>query len=921
MLPLKFVRRIRTSAGYHLPISTRVMSERSKSQSKVAKRPSSSHQKKQNFSKVGPHESLDRSTKTRNMHSAGKNKGWPSSQHRCVLFFHRDASLSINDIKTIVQPISASIVASRQTILSNKVMSVLEMSSAVEAEKVWRNLKDNKPKGILSVVPDGQHVIIEKYSPYWDDERIQSGLLDGSIVSGSIRINPRQYQTAYISDGKNPDIVIDSVIARNRALLGDIVAVKIRSPDKWITDKNFQKSIEEISELIGKLDVAESKSDESSQNKNYVRKIKTGDVVGILEKRHGRVCVGFLKEGRNDRVLFTPVDPCVPRLLIPFDQCPPEFIHHPGTFTDKLFMATIVKWDEEDMFAKGELFKYIGDRGEIEPETTRILLEHSIDHSEFPPTVSDSLPTNLPWKVPATEYSSRRDLTGECIFTIDPATAKDLDDALHCKKLGDDLYEVGVHIADVSYFVKSKTEVDDIAAKRCTSVYLVQRVIPMLPNLLCEELCSLNPGQDRLTYSVIWKIRSDGKIIDEWFGRTVIHSCIKMSYDHAQAFIENPEKNFDEKEFPVISGGKTLSEIKTKVLDLHKISQSLRKQRFDDGALRLDQIRLSYTLDKETGMPNSCFTYEYKASNELIEEFMLLANMAVAKKLRTSLPDHAFLRCHPEPKDDMLKNIATYCAENGWKLDVSSSKALAASLREAACSEELAEHCILGLQMLAIKPQELAIYFCSGVVEDEEKFRHYALNVPLYTHFTSPIRRYADIIVHRQLSAALGDTRDIELASLSPQDLQKQASACNNRKSESKRVQDLSVQLFFYALVKGIGTLEAEAIVMYVYDHSFDVLSIKYGQVHRVYLDNMPIVGSKLIKASTEMELLWPCDGTERYKLTEQEKARSKNGTLKMPKYNETITQTIKVFSKVTLVLEPNTKTCQVCAFLKRQSD
>lgn len=224
----------------------------------------------------------------------------------------------------------------------------------------------------------------------------------------------------------------------------------------------------------------------------------------------------------------------------------------------------------------------------------------------------------------------------ECIFTIDPPTARDLDDALHCKKIGDDLYEVGVHIADVSHFVSPESPVDNIASRRCTSVYLVQRVIPMLPRVLCDNLCSLHPGVDRLAFSVVWKINSKGEIKGEWFGRTIIHSCIQMSYDHAQSFID-AEQNGDEVSseiFPEISGKWTVNNLKQKVLVLHTISQNMRKRRMDNGALRLDQIKLSYLINSETGMPDACFKYEYKKSNELIEEFMLLANIAVAHKLK-----------------------------------------------------------------------------------------------------------------------------------------------------------------------------------------------------------------------------------------------------------------------------------------------
>lgn len=865
-----------------------------------------------------PHQSANQKKAWNSKHLHTGNQKWPGDEYKCILLYQRDDSITISQLVAMVSPFGNVTETSRMYV-NDGVMTMVELASAAEAETAWKTLSQGNRYGVR-VMPDAQHTHITSSSaPYWDDDAITKGLEDGSLVQGSIRINPKVYHNAYISDGKNPDIFLDSMRARNRAMAGDVVAVKLRPSEEWIVSENSAHPVEDITNRVQDLNVA---GESKPLSPTAARTVKTGDVVGIIEKRHNRICVGSLDQFRGDFVLFVPGDPAVPRLLIPKAECPTDYATRPGDYKNKLFMAKLLEWHEKDVYAWGQLCQIVGEKGEIEPETERILLEHGVDYAEFPITITESLPSDLPWKVPEVEYEKRRDLRSECVFTIDPSTARDLDDALHCKKIGDDLYEIGVHIADVSYFVKPRTEVDSVAAKRCTSVYLVQRVVPMLPRLLCEELCSLNPGQDRLTYSVIWKITGEGRIVGEWFGRTVIHSCVKMSYDHAQSFIDHPgDKELNKDEFPTIYGGHSLESIKSKVLVLHKISQLLRERRFDDGALRLDQIRLSYTLDENTGMPNSCFTYEYKASNELIEEYMLLANMAVAHKLNECLPEHAFLRCHPEPKEDMLKSLASYCAERGLPLNTSSSKDLAESIRSVLTDESLGEDCFLGLQMLAIKPQELAVYFCAGRVDDEENYRHYALNVPLYTHFTSPIRRYADVIVHRQLSAVLGDTTDVESANLSPEDLQKQADACNVRKSEAKKVQDLSVQLFFWALTKSVGCLESEAVVLYVHDQSFDVLSTTYGQVYRVYLNSLPIVGSKQTNGDTELEIIWPCDGTDRYKLTPHEMKLAKNGQLKMPKYSDTITQTIKVFTTVKVVFEPGPQPLQVRAFIRRQSD
>ncbi|XP_053567888.1 DIS3-like exonuclease 2 [Bombina bombina] len=444
---------------------------------------------------------------------------------------------------------------------------------------------------------------------------------------------------------------------------------------------------------------------------------KTAKVVYIIEKKHSRAATGFIKpltDKSSDLyrtcALFSPVDHRLPRVCVPLADCPEDFMVQPDVYANTLFICRITDWREDSNFAQGILMKSLGQAGEIEPETEGVLVEYGVDFSDFSSDVLQCLPQNLPWTIPQEEYRKRKDLRNECIFTIDPATARDLDDALSCKQLSDGNFEVGVHIADVSYFIQEGNALDKIASERATSVYLVQKVIPMLPRLLCEELCSLNPMADRLTFSVIWKITPQGKILDEWFGRTVICSCVKLSYDHAQNMIEHPDKHFSASELPPVSSKHTIQEIHQAVLNLHLIAKNLRAQRFDEGALRLDQLKLSFTLDKESGMPQGCYIYQYRDSNKLVEEFMLLANMAVAHQIYRTFPEEAMLRRHPPPQNKLLNDLIEFCDQMGLTLDFTNSGTLHKSLHQqfgadeysAARKEVLTNMCSRPMQVISI---------------------------------------------------------------------------------------------------------------------------------------------------------------------------------------------------------------------------
>ncbi|XP_067310498.1 DIS3-like exonuclease 2 isoform X1 [Pseudorasbora parva] len=771
------------------------------------------------------------------------------------------------------------------------------------------------------------------FEQYMSTENVSAGLKRGELIQGALRINPKKYKEAFVpSPDGSADIFLDGITARNRALNGDVVVVKVLPPEQWkavsgdinertpasqnaanAPDVIVEAHYNEDDEVISKMKNARL-HDKASITTHSVKHAnacypsgssseramqRTGKVVFIVEKKHSRAASGFLKFLPNKNfAMFSPVDHRVPRVNVPLVDCPADFTSRPGDYENTLFICRITQWPADNSFAEGRLAKTLGEAGEIEPETEGILTEYGVDFSEFSEEVLNCLPQDLPWTIPDHELSKRRDLRKECIFTIDPATARDLDDALSCKQLSDGNFEVGVHIADVSYFVEEGNALDQIAGQRATSVYLVQKVIPMLPRLLCEELCSLNSLTDRLTFSVIWKLSPEGKILSEWFGRTVICSCIKLSYDHAESMIENPDKHFSAEELPAYCPDHSIHEIQEAVFNLHNIAKQLRAQRFECGALRLDQLKLSFTLDKESSMPQGCYIYQYRDSNKLVEEFMLLANMAVAHQIYRTYPELALLRRHPPPQSKMVDDLQEFCDQMGLDIDFSSSGALHRSLNENFGDDEYTAARKEVLTHMCSKPMQMAVYFCSGALNDENLFHHYALNVPLYTHFTSPIRRYADVIVHRLLAASIDSGPCL---SLSEEEVHKQASHCNDRKTASKRVQELSSELFFAVFVKECGPLDSEAMVMGILDQSFDVLVLRYGVQKRIYCNSLvglKAVSFRKVGKRPEMTLFWETGNPSK----------------------ESIQQEISIFTLLNVQLKADRAPMKYSAVLKRPS-
>lgn len=516
----------------------------------------------------------------------------------------------------------------------------------------------------------------------------------------------------------------------------------------------------------------------------YPSKRPTGRVVSIIKKSCLRgAVVGFLnvkqcfafKDGvrkylyksKNTTVFsalefiqFMPIDNRFPKMMVLTKDLTDGIRKRLCQFDDSVEMelvgSRVDEWNEDCPLPYAHVVNVFGRGDEIGSQIDAILFANAICSSEFSVESISCLP-RIPWDIPRLELQHREDLRNLCIFSIDPSTATDLDDALSIEVLTTGICRVGVHIADVSYFVQPNTALDKEAQLRSTSVYMIHKKVPMLPQLLSEDVGSLNPGVDRLAFSILWDINCDGDIIDRRVVHTVVHSCCKLSYEQAHDIIRgvicSESNDAGDESILQVCGNFKLSDVISAVKYLHEISSVLNKNRFRGGALRLESPKIEFSLD-ERGLPSDCFLSTRMDSNFLVEEFMLLANKTAAEVISRAFPDAALQRRHPEPNLRKLQDLGNFCSKHSLELDTSSSGAFHKSLE--LVREKLKDDPVLFdiLVLNATKSMQLASYFCT-TDRKEDKWGHYALAVPLYTHFTSPLRRYPDILVHRMLAAAM----------------------------------------------------------------------------------------------------------------------------------------------------------------------
>ncbi len=484
-----------------------------------------------------------------------------------------------------------------------------------------------------------------------------------------------------------------------------------------------------------------------------------GEVVEILERKNTQF-VGTIRLSRNYGFLV----PDNARQINTDIFIPPENL---GEAKDGYkALVEITEWEEGASNPAGKVIEMLGKPGEHKTEMNAIIKSFGLP-VHFPPEVLKEAEA-LPDSIGKDEINSRRDMRKVPTFTIDPTDAKDFDDALSMRK-GEKAgtWEVGIHIADVTHYVKPGTELDKEGFRRATSIYLVDRVIPMLPERLSNELCSLRPDEDKLAFSAIFTIDSDGNVLHRWFGKTVIRSQQRFAYEDAQKVIETGEGPFS-------------NEIKT----LNQIAHQLRKKKFLEGAISFETTEVKFELD-ENGKPLRVIPLVRQDAHKLIEDFMLLANKEVAKLIFEKgghiMKNPFVYRVHDAPAQDKLARFAKIAAQFGYKIDQRDNKTLARSFNKMLEEVEGKPEQNM-IQSLAIRTMAKAFY-------TTKKSDHYGLAFDYYSHFTSPIRRYPDVITHRLLEAYLKDQQPMQAG-----EIEAQCKHCSEMEVKAEEAERASVK-------------------------------------------------------------------------------------------------------------------------------
>ena len=406
--------------------------------------------------------------------------------------------------------------------------------------------------------------------------------------------------------------------------------------------------------------------------------------------------------------------------------------------------VNITDWPENSKNPFGKITQVLGKPGDHNTEIHSILLEYGLPYKFDQEVEKDA--GSLSLEITKEEISKRRDMRADLTFTIDPKDAKDFDDALSFTKLENGNYEIGIHIADVSHYVQPNTILDKEAYNRATSVYLVDRVVPMLPEILSNGACSLRPNEEKLTFSAVFEINENAQILNEWFGRTVTYSDKRFTYEEAQVIIET-EKNFIPDNTSITNESYYVPDtIVEATLKLNALAKILRKKRMKEGAISFDRVEVKFNLD-ENANPIGVFFKESKDANKLIEEFMLLANRKVAEfigKEKSKPTNKTFIyRVHDEPDIEKLAALQNIVYNFGYKMNTLTRESTTESLNKLLNDVHGKPESNM-IETLAIRTMSKAVYTTNNI-------GHYGLAFDYYSHFTSPIRRYPDVMTHRLL--------------------------------------------------------------------------------------------------------------------------------------------------------------------------
>ncbi|KAF5753110.1 putative mitotic control protein dis3 [Tripterygium wilfordii] len=669
--------------------------------------------------------------------------------------------------------------------------------------------------------PSKRKVLYAEHKPM---SEITSGLRCKIYHQGKLRVNRYNPFEAYVgSESIGDEIIIYGRTNMNRAFDGDVVAVELLPQDQWREEKFLSIADEGEEEEEEDVHLAPNSADDALRNtnppnsaddKNSVPCRPAGCVIGII-KRNWHSYSGSLEplpmpaaSGSIAHALFVPKDRKISKIRIQTRQL--------ENLLDQIIVVAVDSWDRQSRYPSGHYVRKIGEIGDRNVENQAVLMENDICDEPFSRQILNCLPP-LPWSVSAEDLANpiRMDLRHLLVFSVDPPGCKDIDDALHCTTLPNGNFEVGVHIADVTNFVHPGTPLDDEASQRGTSVYLVERRIDMLPKPLTEDICSLRADVERLAFSVIWEMTPQAEIISTRYTKSIIKSCAALSYVEAQARMDD---------------SRLVDPLTTDLRDMNTLAKIMRQRRIERGALTLASAEVKFQIDTETHDPLDIGMYQIREANQMVEEFMLAANVSVAEKILKHFPLCSLLRRHPTPTKEMLEPLLRTAAAIGLNLDVTSSKALADSLDRAVGDDPYFNKLI---RILATRCMTQAVYFCSGDLSPPE-FHHYGLASPLYTHFTSPIRRYADVIVHRLLAASLEINKLPQIFQDRTQ-LTSIAENLNYRHRNAQMASRASVELHTLIYFRKRPTDE-EARIVKIRSNGFIVFVPKYGIEGPVYL-------------------------------------------------------------------------------------
>ncbi|CAH1267033.1 DIS3 [Branchiostoma lanceolatum] len=633
--------------------------------------------------------------------------------------------------------------------------------------------------------------------------QLQTGIKSGRFLQGSFMASRENYLEAnvLVHGDESRSIFIQGHAHLNRSVNEDAVAVEMLPEDQWKCPSSMVLQDKDGDEETSEPDLGSPKVRSNA--------IPSGRVVGVI-KRNWRPYCGVLQPSgikEATRHLFMPAERKIPKIRIETRQA--------ETLQGQRIVVSIDGWPRNSRYPKGHFVRKLGEVGDKDTENEVLLLEHDVPHQPFSQAVLNCLPST-PWGITKEDLACRQDLRDLPICSVDPPGCTDIDDALHYLEKPNGNVEVGVHIADVTHFIRPNTPLDQEAANRGNTVYLCDKRIDMVPELLSSNICSLRGKEERFAFSCIWEMTKNAEIVATRFCKSVICSKAAMTYAEAQMRIDDKNRN------DAVTFG---------LRGLNALAKILKKRRIDAGALTLASIEVRFHVDSETHDPIDLETKELRETNSMVEEFMLLANISVAKKILSDFPSCAMLRRHPQPPPSNYDILIKAGKSKGVDIETDTSKSLAVSLDQATIPSEPYFNTLL--RIISTRCMMQALYFCSGTLPESDFF-HYGLATPIYTHFTSPIRRYSDIIVHRLLAVSINADKSFpDLL-----DKYKSQALCNNLNFRHKMAQyagrasvELHTQLFFKNKVT-----EEEGFVLFVRKNAVQVLIPKFGFEGTIFL-------------------------------------------------------------------------------------